>query len=94
MEYISDKDIITKVLAGYPTIEGNEKIFHCAIRGVFEEIANIVKNNDKAVIKNFGTFQQLHRKRRNRYDYGLKQTVNTEPKMMIQLIQSNNIFTR
>jgi nucleoid DNA-binding protein len=64
------------------------------VRDVFGDIAQQVEDGDAVVVKNFGTFTQKKRKPRKRFDQGLKEVVVTEPKKIIELIQSPNIFRK
>ena len=64
------------------------------VRVTFSEIGQEVHNGNKVLVKNFGTFALKERKRRRRFDSGLKQVVETEPKDIMEFIQSLNIFRK
>ena len=62
------------------------------VREVFSDIGKTVGEGEKVIIKNFGSLSLKDRKPRRRYDQGVKEVVETEPKKIVELIQSPNIF--
>lgn len=62
------------------------------VRKVFAKIAEQVAAGEKVLVKNFGTFQQMPRIPRRRFDQGMKAAVITDPKKLILFTQSPNVF--
>lgn len=89
----NEKKIVQKVLKGkYEHLTAIEGDIVDVVRDTFQEIGSEVEQDNKVLVKNFGTFQQRKRLPRRRYDTGLKQAVITEPEVKVDFIQSNNIF--
>ena len=89
----NEKQITHEVVdRSYPHLSKPEIVG--VVRDVFSDIGRAVGEGEKVIVKNFGTFLEKKRKPRRRYDQGVKDVVETEPKKIIELIQSNNIFKK
>ncbi len=88
----NEKTIIHDVIKRHPQFAGQEKEILSLFNETLSEITKTALEGDKVLVKNFGTFVLKKRKQRPRFDQGLKQVVETEPKKILQFIQSNNIF--
>jgi nucleoid DNA-binding protein len=59
---------------------------------MFRKMGTEIKSGETILIKNFGSFKIKSRLPRRRYDQGMKKTVITAPKDIIQFTQSPNVF--
>lgn len=83
------KKIITTEHLWFKDYEGE---VHEIVGKMFREIADTVASGGKVLIKNFGTFEQMPRIPRRRFDQGMKKAVITDPKKLVLFTQSPNIF--
>jgi nucleoid DNA-binding protein len=82
-------EVVDKI---YPHLSKPEIV--SVVRDVFSGIGRAVGEGEKVLVKNFGSLSLKKRKPRRRYDQGVKDVVETEPKKIIELIQSPNIFKK
>lgn len=83
------KDVVNK---RHPHLVAVEEDIIDIVRVTFSEIGSTVKEGGKVLVKNFGTFELKQRKPRPRYDTGRKAVVTTDPKEIVNFVQSPNIF--
>jgi len=89
----NEKQITHEVVdKSYPHLSKPEIVG--VVRDVFSGIGRAVGEGEKVLVKNFGTFSEKKRTSRKRFDQGLKKVVETEPKKIVELIQSPNIFKK
>ena len=93
MGMINSKEITRKLIAEeHRWFKDYEPDVQEIVRKVFAEIAKQVAAGEKVLVKNFGTFQQMPRIPRRRFDQGMKAAVITDPKKLILFTQSPNVF--
>lgn len=90
---VNSKEITKKIIATeHMWFKDYESDVQELVRKVFAAIATSVADGEKVLVKNFGTFQQMPRIPRRRFDQGMKQAVITDPKKLILFTQSPNVF--
>jgi len=93
MTTTNEKKIVSGVIKSkHPHLVAVEDDIIDVVRVTFAEIGREVKEGNKVLAKNLGTFELEQRNPRPRYDTGKKEVVTTEPALRMKFTQSPNIF--